>query len=33
MYCFLAFPEVKQACLLIHEVLRTQIRNQSKFGV
>lgn len=33
VYCFLAFPEVKQACHLIHEVLRTQIRNQSKFGV
>jgi DNA-binding transcriptional ArsR family regulator len=33
LYCFLAFPEVKQACLLIHEVLRTQIRSQSKFGV
>jgi DNA-binding transcriptional ArsR family regulator len=33
LYCFLAFPEVKQACQLIHEVLRTQIRNQNKFGV
>ncbi len=33
LYCFLAFPEVKQACHLIHEVLRTQIRSQSKFAV
>jgi DNA-binding transcriptional ArsR family regulator len=33
VYCYLAFPEVKQACRLIHEVLRTQIRNQSKFAI
>jgi DNA-binding transcriptional ArsR family regulator len=33
LFCYLAFPEVKQACRLIHEVLRTQIRNQSKFAV
>jgi len=31
LYCYLAFPEVKQACHLIHEVLRTQIKNQRDF--
>lgn len=31
MYCFLAFPEVKKACHLIHEVLRSQIREEKKF--
>src|SRR5512146_327799 len=33
MYCFLAFPEVKKACHLIHEVLRSQIRDQKKFAI
>jgi DNA-binding transcriptional ArsR family regulator len=31
LYCYLAFPEVKQACHLIHEVLRTQIKKQRDF--
>jgi ArsR family transcriptional regulator len=33
MYCFLAFQEVKQACHLIQEVLRSQIRKQTKFAL
>lgn len=33
LYCFLAFPEVKQACHLIQEVLRNQIRKQTKFAL
>ncbi len=33
MYCFLAFPEVKKACHLIHEVLRSQIREEKKFAI
>lgn len=33
MYCFLAFPEVKKACHLIHEVLRSQIRDQKKIPI
>lgn len=33
MYCFLAFPEVKKACQLIHEVLRSQIRDQKKLTI
>jgi len=30
VYCSLALPEVKQACHLIREVLRSQIRRQHK---
>ncbi len=30
VYAMLAFREVKQACELIHQVLRTQIRNQGR---
>lgn len=30
MYCSLTMPEVRQACHLIHEVLRCQIRRQRK---
>lgn len=33
MYCFLAFPEVKKACHLIHEVLRSQVREEKKFAI
>jgi ArsR family transcriptional regulator len=33
MYCFLAFPEVKKACHLIHEVLRSQIREEKRFVI
>ncbi len=32
VYAALAIPEVKQACHLIHQVLRTQIRRQHRFG-
>lgn len=32
VYATLAFREVKQACGLIHQVLRTQIRSQGKFA-
>lgn len=30
--CFLALPEVKQACHLIREVLRGQVRKQRRFA-
>lgn len=33
LYCYLAFPEVKKACHLIHEVLRTQIKSQRDIAV
>ena len=32
VYCSLALPEVRQACHLIRQVLRSQIRRQHKFG-
>ena len=32
VYCALALPEVKQACHLIREVLRSQIRKQHKLA-
>ncbi len=32
VYAALAIPEVKQACHLIHQVLRTQIRKQHQLG-
>ncbi len=32
VYAALAIPEVKQACHLIHQVLRTQIRKQYQLG-
>lgn len=32
VYAALAIPEVKQACHLIHRVLRTQIRKQHRLG-
>lgn len=32
VYCSLAFPEVRQACHLIRDVLRSQIRRQGKLG-
>jgi len=31
--CHLAIPEVKQACSLIHDVLRAQIRNGRRLGI
>jgi ArsR family transcriptional regulator len=33
IYCSLALPEVKQACQLIRDVLRAQLRNGSKLVV
>ena len=33
IYCALAMPEVKQACHLIRDVLRAQIRNGQKLAV
>ncbi len=33
LYCSLAIPEVKQACGLIREVLRAQIRNGRKLAI
>jgi DNA-binding transcriptional ArsR family regulator len=32
VYAALAIPEVKQACQLIHRVLRTQIRKQHRLA-
>jgi len=32
-HCHLAIPEVKQACSLIHDVLRAQIRNGQRLGI
>jgi DNA-binding transcriptional ArsR family regulator len=32
VYAALAIPEVKQACTLIHKVLRTQIRKQHRLA-
>ena len=33
LHCSLAIPEVKQACQLIRNVLRAQIRNGRRLGV
>jgi DNA-binding transcriptional ArsR family regulator len=33
IYCSLAMPEVKQACQLIRDVLRAQVRNGRKLGI
>ncbi len=33
VYCHLAIPEVKQACALIRNVLRAQIRNGRNLGI
>jgi len=33
VYCYLAIPEVKQACSLISDVLRAQVRNGQRLGV
>ncbi len=33
IHCALAIPEVKQACHLIRNVLRAQLRNGSRLGV
>ncbi len=33
IYCALAIPEVKQACQLIRDVLRAQVRNEQKLVI
>ncbi len=33
IYCSLALPEVKQACQLIRDVLRAQVRNGRKLDI
>lgn len=33
VHCFLAIPEVKQACALISDVLRAQVRNHQRLNV
>ena len=33
IYCFLTLPEVKQACQLIRDVLRAQLKNGRKLVV
>lgn len=33
VHCFLAIPEVKQACALISDVLRAHIRNGQRLGI
>lgn len=33
IYCSLAIPEVKQACQLIRDVLRAQVRNERKLVI
>jgi ArsR family transcriptional regulator len=33
VYCFLAIPEVKQACQLIRNVLRAQLRNGRQLAI
>ena len=33
IYCSLTFPEVKQACSLIRDVLRAQVRNGRKLAI
>lgn len=33
VYCALAIPEVKNACLLLREVLKSQLRHQHKLVV
>jgi DNA-binding transcriptional ArsR family regulator len=33
VHCFLAIPEVKEACALISDVLRAQVKNGRRLGV
>ena len=33
VYCYLTIPEVKQACALISDVLRAQVKNGLRLGV
>ncbi len=33
IYCYLAIPEVKQACQLIRDVLRAQVRNGRRLAL
>jgi len=33
VYCYLAIPEVKQACALISDVLRAQVKNGQRLGI
>jgi len=33
VHCYLAIPEVKQACALISDVLRGQVKNGQRLGV
>ena len=33
VHCYLAIPEVKQACALISDVLRAQVKNGQRLGV
>lgn len=33
VHCFLAIPEVKEACALISDVLRAQVKNGQRLGV
>lgn len=33
VHCFLALPEVRQACHFIHQVLRAQLRNAQKLPI
>jgi DNA-binding transcriptional ArsR family regulator len=33
VHCFLAIPEVKQACALISNVLRAQVKNEQRLRV
>ncbi len=33
VHCYLAIPEVKEACALISEVLRAQVKNGQRLGV
>jgi ArsR family transcriptional regulator len=33
VHCYLAIPEVKQACALISDVLRAQVKNGRRLGV
>ena len=33
VHCYLAIPEVKQACSLISDVLRAQVKNGQRLGI
>ena len=33
VHCYLAIPEVKQACALISDVLRAQVKNGQRLGI